>query len=227
MLKPSAGPFTKSVLLPLLHWVIGGYFFFVRVSIENEETLLSTMEGGGKAVIPFWHQRFFGLLPYAKRFRSRRPLVMVSRSRDGEFIADLVGRLGLEPVRGSSSRGGREALREVLAQLKERSMAAHAVDGPQGPKGVVKAGVIEMARLSGAKIVPVYVSMSRAWRAASWDRFMIPKPFSRVRIRWGEPFDVPSGLDAGAFEDVRRKLEILLEEGHRKDDIAFGWSPPP
>lgn len=226
-MKPTAGPFTKSVLLPLLHRAAEGYFLLVRMTVENEDALLSLLEGGGKAVIPLWHQRFFGLLSYAKRFRSRRPLVMISRSRDGEFIADLVGRLGLEPVRGSSSRGGREALREVLARLKERSMVAHAVDGPRGPKGVVKAGVIEMARLSGAKIVPIYVSMSRAWRAASWDHFMIPKPFSRVRIRWGDPFDVPSGLDAGAFEDVRRKLEILLEEGHRKDDAAFGWSTPP
>lgn len=226
-MKPTAGPFTKSVLLPLLHRVAEGYFLLVRTTVENEDALLSLLEGGGKAVIPLWHQRFFGLLSYAKRFRCRRPLVMISRSRDGEFIADLVGRLGLEPVRGSSSSGGREALRDVLARLKERSMAAHAVDGPRGPKGVVKAGVIEMARLSGAKIVPVYVSMSSAWRAASWDRFMIPKPFSRVRIRWGDPFDVPAGLDAAAFEDVRRKLEILLEEGHRKDDIAFGWSTPP
>lgn len=225
-MKPSAGPFTKSILLPLLHRVVEGYFLLVRTAVENEDALLSILEGGGKAVIPLWHQRFFGLLSYAKRFRSRRPLVMISRSRDGEFIADVVERIGLEPVRGSSSRGGREALREVLVRLKERSMAAHAVDGPRGPKGVVKAGVIEMARLSGAKIVPVYVSMSRAWRAKSWDRFMIPKPFSRVLIRWGDPFAVPSDLDAGAFEDVRRKLEILLEEGHRKDDLSWGWREP-
>jgi len=191
--------------------------------VEDEEVFLGALREGRKVIVPLLHQRFFGILPYAGKFRDYRALVMVSRSRDGELIAGIVSRLGLEPVRGSSSRGGKEALRELLNRFRNRSLAAHAVDGPQGPKGVVKAGIIELARLSGATVLPVYISMSHAWKMNGWDRFLVPKPFSRVRLRCGRPFAVPPRMDEEAFEACRRELEILLMTGHREDDRCFGW----
>jgi len=223
LVRLSAGSLAKKILIPSLYLLLNAYFLTIRYSVENEETFLGVLRDGRKVIIPLWHQRFFGILNYARNFRDYRALVMISRSRDGDLIAGVVSRLGLEPVRGSSSRGGREALRELLEGLRDRSLAAHAVDGPQGPKGVVKAGIIELARLSGATVLPVYISMSRAWRFNSWDRFLIPKPFSRVRLRCGRPFDVPPRMNQEAFEACRRALEALLAEGHRKDDLAFGW----
>lgn len=223
VIKISAGPRAKKVLIPLIYLFLNIYFLFLRFSVEDEDVFLEALRKGRKVIVPLWHQRFFGILAYAKKFRAYRALVMVSRSRDGDLIAGIVSRLGLEPVRGSSSRGGKEALRELLNRLRDRSIAAHAVDGPQGPKGVVKAGIIEMARLSGAVVLPVYISMSHAWKAGSWDRFLVPKPFGRVRLRCGRPFPVPYRLDEEAFETCRRELEVILTEGHREDDLRFGW----
>ena len=96
---------------------------------------------------------------YARRFREFSPAVMISRSRDGEMIADVYRRLNFRPVRGSSSSGGREALAAMVADLSTNPFAVHAVDGP---RGLIKAGIIRMAQLSGAPIIPVYISVNRA-----------------------------------------------------------------
>jgi len=223
VIKISAGPLSKKILLPVLYVILKIYFLFLRYSVEDEEVFLGALREGRKVIVPLLHQRFLGILPYARKFRDYKALVMVSRSRDGELIAGILSRLGLEPVRGSSSRGGKEALRELHRRLQNRSLAAHAVDGPQGPKGVVKAGIIELARLSGATVLPIYISMSHAWKMNSWDRFLVPKPFSLVRLRCGRPFVVPARMDEQVFEACRRELEVLLVEGHRKDDLEFGW----
>ena len=99
-----------------------------------------------------------------------------------------------------SSRGGRKALAAMIADLAEHPFAVHVVDGPRGPRGVIKAGLISMAQLSGVPIVPVAISVTRAWVLKSWDRFLIPKPFSTVFVRWGAPIAVPASLDDTAFE---------------------------
>ena len=151
---------------------------------------------------------------------------MISKSRDGDWIAPVVKWLGLRPVRGSSTRGGKEAMTAMVDDLAINQAAAHVVDGPQGPKGVVKAGLIRLAQLSGAAIIPVYISVDRAWVTRSWDRCLIPKPFSRVLVRFGEPIDVPEQMDSKAFEALRLKVEKNMTEGHAQDDLNFGWEKP-
>jgi len=135
-------------------------------------------------------------------------------------------RLGIRPVRGSSSRGGKEALAAMVADLSLHPAAIHAVDGPRGPKGTVKAGVIRMAQLSQAAIFPVYISPERAWVIGSWDRFLIPKPFSRILIRWDDPIFIPDTLDSRSFEAARLNLENRLVQGHAVDDSNWGWRKP-
>jgi lysophospholipid acyltransferase (LPLAT)-like uncharacterized protein len=113
-----------------------------------------------------------------------------------------------------------------VEDLATNQIAAHVVDGPRGPKAVVKAGLISMAQLSGAAIIPVYISVNRAWIARSWDRCLIPKPFSRVLVRFGQPIDVPQQMESEAFEALRLEVEKKMIEGHALDDLNWGWEKP-
>jgi hypothetical protein len=151
---------------------------------------------------------------------------MISQSSDGELIAALVSRLGLVPVRGSSTRGGREALMDILRAMKKNPAAIHIVDGPTGPKGVVKPGLMAMAQVTGAAVFPVIISAERAWVMKSWDRFLVPKPFSTVTIRWGDPFPVPRGTRPDQLEELRKQVERILLEAHAEADLQSGWPQP-
>jgi hypothetical protein len=210
-------------LIPIAYGILRLYFLSVRVRSVGEEGFRAHLQQGGGAIAAIWHQRFMNVVTYARRFSDYRPAVMISRSRDGEMIADVCRLLKFRPVRGSSSQGGREALAAVIADLSLHPIAIHAVDGPQGPRGVVKAGIIRMAQLSGVPIVPVYISVDRAWVLRSWDRFLIPKPFSTVVVRWGEPIPVPAVLDEARFEDLRREVEALIRANQEEDDRQQGW----
>ncbi|HOX00064.1 MAG TPA: DUF374 domain-containing protein, partial [Deltaproteobacteria bacterium] len=120
---------------------------------------------------------------------------------------------GWDIVRGSSSRGGSEALDQMASLLRQRRIAAHVVDGPRGPAGTVKAGLVRLAQLGNAVIAPFYVTAEHAWFFRSWDRFMVPKPFSRVRLRFGDPIAL-SGLNGpGDFERERLRLEDIMRPG--------------
>jgi hypothetical protein len=155
----------------------------------------------------------------------RKPIaIMISQSRDGEFIAHIVRILGWEPVRGSSSRGGREA----LARLKELALGGykigHIVDGPKGPFGMVKPGLLRIAQATGLPIVPTITSAQKRWSIGSWDKFMIPNLFSRVIIRFGKPIYVSGDLSEDAFEQQRLMIEHRLEELYEATDRI--WDDP-
>ena len=117
--------------------------------------------------------------------------MLISRSEDGAMIADLVRRFGFVTVRGSSSRGGAEGLRALARAIREGHSVVVVPDGPRGPREVLKPGVVALARLTGAPVVPLALAASSEWRARSWDEFRIPKPFSRCVVRFGEPILVP------------------------------------
>ena len=177
------------------------------VDTHNEE---QAMDEYGSIVYASWHQRFF---PGITFFASRKPIaIMISQSRDGEMIARVVNILGWQAVRGSSTRGGRQALKQIRKLATRGYRIGHIVDGPQGPFGVVKPGLISIARFAGAPIVPTIVSAQRRWVFNSWDRFMIPKPFSKIVIRFGEPIVVPRNLDEESFEELRRHTQERIKE---------------
>ncbi len=136
---------------------------------------------------------------------------MVSHSRDGSLQSGILSRLGLTVVRGSSSRGGAQGLRGVVRCLRIGSDGAFAVDGPRGPSGVIKDGVLTAARLSGAVVVPVTFSASPAWVfRRSWDGYTLPLPFARVAIVAGEPFQVPRTSDPALLDHLRASLKDTL-----------------
>jgi lysophospholipid acyltransferase (LPLAT)-like uncharacterized protein len=207
-----------SVLSGLTHWYVS---LFLLRSL-NEQMFQEHLKAGKKAVAGLWHQRILAVMPHAMRYGSYEPAVMISQSRDGDLIADVYQRLKFHPVRGSSSRGGKRGLLSMIAYLESHPLAVHIMDGPQGPPGVVKAGLISLAQKTRAPIIPVYVSVNRAWILNSWDRFVVPKPFSKVVLRFDEPIHVPEDLSAEAFEEVRQTIEEHMLRNQRLDDEKFG-----
>jgi lysophospholipid acyltransferase (LPLAT)-like uncharacterized protein len=119
-------------------------------------------------------------------------------------------RTGWHPVRGSSSKGGKSALYDMIVNLKKTKLAAHIVDGPRGPSGKVKAGVIRLAHAANAVIVPFYVSAENGWHFNSWDKFLLPKPFSKVSLRFGKMIKLDSVKDEVSFEKQRKQLEDIM-----------------
>ena len=176
--------------------------------IRREEAAVDALwRAGAPAIYAVWHGRIL-LLPYLYGWRRAR--VLASRSRDGELVTRFVARFGLEAVRGSSSRGGAEALRLLARGLAEGRDAVVVPDGPRGPRGTVKAGIVALARLSGAPIVPMALGASAEWRLRSWDEFRIPKPFGRCVLRFGDPIRVPGDAGREAQEAARKEIEAAL-----------------
>lgn len=135
---------------------------------------------------------------------------LVSQSRDGELVARLVHRLGHNTVRGSSHRGAFEGMREMIEVAKHGTIAMM-VDGPRGPSGDPKMGTIALARLTGLPIVPLLGAAKNHWEFGSWDRFQLPKPFSRAVVGYGEPLTVPKTARGDeAMEEYRVELKQRL-----------------
>jgi lysophospholipid acyltransferase (LPLAT)-like uncharacterized protein len=173
-------------------------------------------DAGKPVIFVLWHGR---LLPSAYLYRGQGVVALVSRSEDGEYIARILEQWGYRVARGSSSRGGGEALQELVQHLAEGRTVAITPDGPRGPREVMKPGPLLAAQRSGAPIIPAGVAADRAWWFGGWDRFMVPRPCARIRIVYGPPFHVQAGTDAEAFAARSRELEVelarLKEEAER------------
>ncbi|HOK06937.1 MAG TPA: lysophospholipid acyltransferase family protein [Syntrophales bacterium] len=192
-----------------LHYFIQGYSRTLRLKVENEGPWRAHIDGGGSVILCTWHQQFFSAIAHFRTYAPYRPSLMISQSKDGDIIARVAGLCGWNAVRGSSSRGGAAALGEMIENLKTSRLAGHIVDGPKGPAGRVKAGVIRLSLASGAHICPFSTAADRAWYFNSWDRFLLPKPFASVTIRFG-PLIAPRGEGERDFESQRQSLEETM-----------------
>ncbi len=167
---------------------------------------------GEKAIFVIWHNRL-ALSPlmyrrrFEKRFPGRRVAGLVSASRDGGLMARIMELFGIEPIRGSSSRRGAQALRELVAAAKDGCDLVITPDGPRGPRYVIQPGVIAAAQLSGRPIVPVSYHLTWKYRLASWDQFQIPMPFTRIEVALGQPLWVPESAGESEREDLRQELQ--------------------
>jgi lysophospholipid acyltransferase (LPLAT)-like uncharacterized protein len=198
----------KKLIAPIYYFLFL-YTKTLRFRLENVQIVLD------------WHQRIFCGFFLPRQYNLTIP-VMISQNRDGDLVAGVVERSGFLPVRGSSSRGGREALRQMVSAVMEYGIGAHTLDGPTGPPRVVKAGLIAMAQRSGAMICPVYLIYEKYWIFNSWDRFMIPKPFSRVLISFSRTMEtVPAYLDGPDFEAFRKKIEDQMIRTYYELDRYF------
>lgn len=184
--------------------------------IEFDESTLEAVRARHPAVIyALWHGR---ILPLSFTHRNRSAHVLASEHRDGELMGQTIRFLGFGHVRGSSTRRGTRAILELAERVREGYDLGITVDGPKGPRFVVKPGSIEIAKLTGAPVVPITAGSLSHWTFSSWDRFQVPKPFTRVFVRLGEPVWV--GADAGAdeIEAGRQLLERRLRDITRETD---------
>jgi lysophospholipid acyltransferase (LPLAT)-like uncharacterized protein len=155
----------------------------------------------------------------ASRLRHRRSGVLVSLSRDGTLIAGILARLGYQPVRGSSSRGGAGGLRELEAMLRAGRSVALTPDGPRGPRHRAQWGAVALAAATGRPILPLAASTQPAWTLGSWDGFQIPRPGARGVIVFGEPLAVPEDADPAAWS---ARLESALNAAEAEADREAG-----
>ncbi len=189
-----------------LYWlirVIGSTVRFELVGWENHTE-------GEPLIYCFWHNR----IPIATYFWRRRGIVvMSSRSFDSEYIARFIQRFGYGAARGSSTRGARAALIQMIRAVKSGKSAAFTVDGPSGPIYQAKPGALLLAAKSGAAVLPFSISLDRCWRVPSWDKIEIPMPFTRAVVVIGKKFYVKDGEDVALQPRLQRELEALRERG--------------
>lgn len=164
---------------------------------------------GHRPIYAFWHGR---LLSLAYSHRGRGIQIMISEHSDGEIIAQITGQLGFGSVRGSTTRGGLRAMRALARRLLEGFDVAITPDGPKGPRHVLQAGAIYIAMRTGHPLVPITSTGWPRWTFKSWDKFIVPKPFSRVLVRLGEPLYVPPDLSEKGREEYRRRFEKRMVE---------------
>ena len=207
-----------SLIVPPLHCLYRLWTATLRMDESGREKVEDYLKTGGSVVICMWHDEIFSLI---HEKHDLRLAAVVSRSRDGEYLAKVMEKLGFYPVRGSSSRGGLAALRQgVKAMRQERLGMCVTVDGPRGPRHQIKDGAFFMAHYAKAMLVPVRAFNSRAKRFGSWDRFQLPLPFSKVRMVWGEPYPYESP-DVGEASLAAERARLYAKMQEMEERHAF------
>jgi len=194
----------------------------IRKKVFFSERAQEFWDRGQYIIAAFWHQRLL-MMPFLPR--RGRVGMLISQHRDGEFIARAVQLFGIDSIRGSTTRGGLAALRGMIRFFRTGANLAITPDGPQGPKHIVQIGVVELARQTGAPVVPVTYSASRCKVFGSWDNFILPLPFSKVAYMWGEPFFVPRDIDKDGLEESRLLLQERMRQLTEEADRIFQKKP--
>ncbi len=204
--------------------VFGSIFLrllFFTISIrEIPDALSQKYKRQGKCMIyAFWHAHILAPSYIGRNLGAK---VLISQHRDGEYIARVVQRLGNDVARGSTTRGGARALLSMIKKIKEEKVSlAITPDGPKGPRFVVQSGVIMLGQKTRYPIIPVMVYHSRCWEMPSWDRFCIPKPFSKIVLIYGDQIMIPHKLQKSEVEEYRLLLEkAFIKLGNEAGSIA-------
>ena len=205
------GPASRA-LIWLLNLLMATVRVRVGAGVEHWQWL---RESRRPVVFAFWHNRLVvcGELIQRRLIRAGRPVALLtSLSRDGEIAARMARMRGYRTIRGSTSRGGLGSLLRMHRAMRAGSSAATAPDGPRGPACVVQPGTAMLAKLAGAPIVPLAYAASRCWRVRSWDRLVVPKPFSRAVVTVGAPIEVAADLTDDELAAISAELERTLNE---------------
>ncbi|MFP4347322.1 MAG: lysophospholipid acyltransferase family protein [Desulfococcaceae bacterium] len=187
-------------------------------SIGKDQALSRLIDSGGY-IAAIWHSR---ILVFGYLYRHTPAAVLVSRSKDGELIARVLKSQGFDPVRGSTNRGGLRALAVLIKRVRRGQTAVITPDGPRGPRYRVQPGVITLAKKTGVPILPMTYSAAHRHVFASWDRFLLPRPFTRCRVVYGKPIYVPENAEHRSVENSRIQLESELRRITEAADRQFG-----
>lgn len=187
-----------------------------RFEVEGREHLEEASRDGALPIYTSWHNRVF-LATYF--FRRRRIVVMTSQSFDGEYIARFIQRFGYGAARGSSTRGGVGALVEMSRLMRAGCPAGFMIDGPKGPRYVAKMGAVLLAKKTGSPLLPFTIAPARFWQVEkSWDKFQIPKPFTRALVSIAPPIFVPRDADEETLNAKHAELQQALDDLNRRGD---------
>jgi lysophospholipid acyltransferase (LPLAT)-like uncharacterized protein len=209
-------------VVPRLVWAlvwVTGLTWRYEVIAEDGVTPVVFGQKAGPEIYCFWHQC---VLPCTMYFRRSQAVILISRSFDGELITRILKMFGFDAVRGSSSRGAREGMLGLTHVIESGRTAIFTADGPRGPIYVTKMGPIKLAQITGAPIGAFHLEPERAWTMPSWDRFLVPKPFTRICVSWAEWTRVPADLPSEDFETKRQELNTALERARLNALKHFG-----
>jgi lysophospholipid acyltransferase (LPLAT)-like uncharacterized protein len=185
----------------------------------NQEPCLRVREEGSAGILVGWHSDLLFVLGPHKGWKAT---LLTSLSLDGEIVARLARGFGYSTIRGSSTRGGAGAIRAMIRRLREGAWIFLAGDGPKGPRHVVKPGVVHLAKHSGAAIVPMIGMAEHFHRLEkTWDQFVLPRPFTRVCLVYGEPLRVPRDAGKDEMEEARQLVEGQLHEMEKEGKRFF------
>ena len=201
-----------------LLWIFGLTWRFEVIAVEGVVPVLFGQRPGPE-IYCFWHQC---VLPCTVYFRRSLAVILISKSFDGELITRILLRFGFGAVRGSSSRGASEGLLGLKQVIETGRTAIFTADGPRGPIYQTKMGPIKLAQTTGAPIGCFHLEPERAWVMGSWDRFLVPKPFTRIVVSWGPWTRVPGDLGTEEFEPKRAELNAAIERARLRALEHFG-----
>jgi lysophospholipid acyltransferase (LPLAT)-like uncharacterized protein len=193
--------------------VIKLVFFTIRMKFIDDRFVRESMRQDKPIIFSFWHNRL-AYMPYGytQEFGKTNLITMISRSKDGKLVGRICELFGLTVAYGSSSRGGSEALREMIRMAKEKNMDCGITpDGPRGPKYEVQPGILSVAQSTGMPIVPLCYDVTCKIRLKSWDGFYVPIPFSRGVVMFGEPLYVPDTLTDDKRSELIRELKLRMD----------------
>jgi hypothetical protein len=179
----------------------------LRWRVEGWHHLESIWASGRQPVMAFWHGR---ILPATFYFRRRGIVVITSENFDGEWIARIIERFGYGTARGSTSRGAKRAMLQLIREMQHGHAAGFTVDGPRGPARVVQPGAVWLAGATGNPVLPFHLEASSHWTMTSWDRTQIPRPFATVSLVIGEPMEIARNLDEAGLERMNGILQNTL-----------------
>jgi hypothetical protein len=190
----------------------------VRFEVEGWENHELATRNGSLPIYAFWHERIFLTTYWWPKRLERVPVVMTSRSRDGEYIARFIQRFGYGAARGSTTRGGTGAIIEMARLMRAGCPAAFTIDGPKGPPRIAKMGAVLLAKKTGHPVLPVTMALKRYWRVPTWDTLQIPRPFTRARVYIAPPIRVPADADEKVLQAMRDELQRTLDDINRRGD---------
>ncbi len=195
----------------LIHILMNIYFLTICIKYKNQDEFTNHLENGGSVVLVASHQHALACIKGIKKFLKYNVAGIVSKSLDGDIMTNVGELNGYIGIRGSSSRGGKQAMELMIQHLTNKNhIGAVAPDGPKGPLGIVKPGSIRIAQKSGALIFPCSAIAESAWHVNSWDKSQIPKPFSKVTIVFSKKISADSIKTDKDFENKRVELQNSL-----------------
>ena len=227
MFMPIKAIFKSSEVRKFAGWLGAQYIRLVHITGSWQtirgEAALELWNKDKPFILVFWHGRLL-MMPYSWRHGQRIHL-LISKHPDGQMLAHFVKPYGLDTITGSTSKGGATAFRKLVKVLKNGHCVGITPDGPRGPRMRVSEGIISLARLTGAPIVPVTYSVNWGKVLGSWDRFLIAAPFSQGVIIWGNPVYVNSDREPKSLERLRQNLEKQMNAITQEADEAVGRQP--